>query len=222
MDAIAGYDAADPDTRPLAARNFRRIAAENFGLDPRFAFVKTPVWDKADAEAREAIEELARELGEACFTYDLPEQYTSAWDNHRAIMSVEMAHNIGDISDKGGDKISTRFRELVAEGRGVGATRYLDAIAQAGALRASLVELFEQECSAILTLSAPGVAPEGAATGKPMFNSLWTLVGLPAVNLPLLTGEGGMPLGVQLVGAPGDDARLLRTANWLVSKVSGG
>jgi Asp-tRNA(Asn)/Glu-tRNA(Gln) amidotransferase A subunit family amidase len=222
MDAIAGYDAADPDTRPLAARNFRRIAAENFGLDPRFAFVKTPVWDKADAEAREAIEELARELGEACFTYDLPEQYTSAWDNHRAIMSVEMAHNLGDISDKGGDKISTRFRELVAEGRGVGATRYLDAIAQAGALRASLVELFEQECSAILTLSAPGVAPEGAATGNPMFNSLWTLVGLPAVNLPLLTGEGGMPLGVQLVGAPGDDARLLRTANWLVSKVSGG
>jgi Asp-tRNA(Asn)/Glu-tRNA(Gln) amidotransferase A subunit family amidase len=43
------------------------------------------------------------------------------------------------------------------------------------------------------------------------------LTGLPAVTLPLLTGEGGMPIGVQLVGAIGDDVRLLRTANWLAA-----
>jgi Asp-tRNA(Asn)/Glu-tRNA(Gln) amidotransferase A subunit family amidase len=36
-----------------------------------------------------------------------------------------------------------------------------------------------------------------------------------------MTGEDRMPLGVQLVGAPGDDARLLRTAQWLVSKLAG-
>jgi Asp-tRNA(Asn)/Glu-tRNA(Gln) amidotransferase A subunit family amidase len=52
-----------------------------------------------------------------------------------------------------------------------------------------------------------------------------TLVGvipaLPAITLPLLTGEDDMPLGVQLVGAPGDDARLLRTAQWLVTKLVG-
>jgi Asp-tRNA(Asn)/Glu-tRNA(Gln) amidotransferase A subunit family amidase len=51
--------------------------------------------------------------------------------------------------------------------------------------------------------------------------TLWTLTGLPALSLPLLTGEGGMPLGVQLVGPVGDDARLLRTAQWLVQKLSG-
>ena len=49
------------------------------------------------------------------------------------------------------------------------------------------------------------------ATGDPAFCTLWTLTGLPALSLPLLTGEGGLPLGVQLVGAPGGDARLLRT-----------
>ena len=72
---------------------------------------------------------------------------------------------------------------------------------------------------AILTLSAPGIAPKGTATGNPVFNSLWTLAGLPAVSLPLLTGEAGMPLGVQLVGPAGGDARLLRTAKWLADKV---
>jgi Asp-tRNA(Asn)/Glu-tRNA(Gln) amidotransferase A subunit family amidase len=219
LDAIAGYDPADPDTRPLAPRNFREVASENFGLDPRLAFVKTPVWDKADSEAREALEELVQELGEVCFAFDLPEHYAAAWEAHRTIMAAEMAFNLGKVSDKGGEKISQRFRDLMAEGRQVNATRYLEAVALGQKLRASIVELFQQECSAIITLSSPGVAPEGTATGNPVFNSLWTLMGLPAINLPLLQSEGRMPIGVQLIGAPGDDARLLRTANWLVSKL---
>jgi Asp-tRNA(Asn)/Glu-tRNA(Gln) amidotransferase A subunit family amidase len=53
-----------------------------------------------------------------------------------------------------------------------------------------------------------------------MFCSLWSLTGVPAVTLPLLTGEAGLPLGLQLIGAPGDDARLLRTASWLVERLT--
>jgi Asp-tRNA(Asn)/Glu-tRNA(Gln) amidotransferase A subunit family amidase len=45
-------------------------------------------------------------------------------------------------------------------------------------------------------------------------------VGLPAITIPLMTGEGGMPLGVQLVGPSGDDARLLRTARALIKQLS--
>jgi Asp-tRNA(Asn)/Glu-tRNA(Gln) amidotransferase A subunit family amidase len=217
LDVIAGYDPADPDTRPLAPRNFRAVAAENFGLAPRFALVKTPVWDKADAEAREAIEELADELGDNCFTYDMPDWYAPAWEAHRMVMASEMAANLGAIADKGGDKVSQRFHELMAEGRQVTAPRYLEAVALGRKLREAIDELFQQECTAILTLSTPGVAPEGTATGSPVFNSLWSLLGLPAVTLPLLQGQNGMPIGVQLVGALNDDARLLRTANWLVA-----
>jgi Asp-tRNA(Asn)/Glu-tRNA(Gln) amidotransferase A subunit family amidase len=217
LDVIAGYDPADPDTRPLAPRNFREVAAENFGLAPRFAFVKTAVWDKADAEAREAIEQLASDLGDNCFTYDMPDWYAPAWEAHRMVMASEMAANLGTIADKGGDKVSQRFHELMAEGRQVTAPRYLNAVALGRTLREAIDELFQQECTAILTLSTPGVAPEGTATGNPVFNSLWSLLGLPAITLPLLQGESGMPIGVQLVGAFNDDARLLRTANWLVA-----
>ncbi|MEL7139002.1 MAG: amidase family protein, partial [Pseudomonadota bacterium] len=53
-------------------------------------------------------------------------------------------------------------------------------------------------------------------TGNPAFCSLWSFTGLPAITLPLLTGPAGLPMGVQLVGPHGDDARLLRTARWLV------
>ena len=39
------------------------------------------------------------------------------------------------------------------------------------------------------------------------------------MTLPLLQSEGGLPLGVQLVGRRGNDARLLRTASWLVKTI---
>ena len=73
---------------------------------------------------------------------------------------------------------------------------------------------------AILTPATPGEAPVGLdATGSPIFCTLWTFTGLPAITLPLMNGEAGMPLGVQLIGKKGDDARLMRTAAWLTRHV---
>ena len=60
------------------------------------------------------------------------------------------------------------------------------------------------------------------ATGNPIFCSTWTLLGTPAVTLPLLEGPNGLPIGVQLIGRRGNDARLLRTARWLAARVSKG
>jgi Asp-tRNA(Asn)/Glu-tRNA(Gln) amidotransferase A subunit family amidase len=97
--------------------------------------------------------------------------------------------------------------------------RYLAARDAARRYAAGIGEIFKQY-DAILTPATTGVAPKGMATGSPMFCSLWSLTGLPAVTLPLLAGEGGLPLGVQLVGATGDDARLLRTANWLINRLA--
>ena len=136
LDVIAGYDSEDPDTRPIAARNFRQTATEDFPLPPRFAFVSTPVWSKANSETREAFEGLAEELGEACFKFDLPERYAAAWEAHRVIMATEMAHNLGALVDKGGETISKAMRDLIADGRKVTATQYLAAVAGSGTLAA--------------------------------------------------------------------------------------
>ena len=74
---------------------------------------------------------------------------------------------------------------------------------------------------AIITPAAPGVAPKGlSSTGDAAFCTLWTLTGLPSVTLPLLAGTNGMPIGVQVIGDRGRDARLLRTATALVAMLS--
>jgi Asp-tRNA(Asn)/Glu-tRNA(Gln) amidotransferase A subunit family amidase len=220
LETLAGFDADDPDTRPLAAPAFLDTLAGEPPLPPQLAFVRTPIWDKAEPDTRAAFEALAEELGEAATSVDLPPSFAAAWDDHRVIMAADMAHNLSGIIARGPDQASLQLRDFVAEGRTVSAVRYLEARDAAHRHAAGLTAIFERY-DAILTPATTGVAPVGTATGNPAFCSLWTLTGLPAVTLPLLTGEGGMPLGVQLVGPAGDDGRLLRTANWLVNRLAG-
>jgi Asp-tRNA(Asn)/Glu-tRNA(Gln) amidotransferase A subunit family amidase len=218
LDVLAGQDAADPDSRPYATPSFRVGAAEEPPISPAFALVRTPMWEKADAEARDALEGLARDL--RAREIDLPDQYRDAWSALRAIMAVDMAHNLGAFVDTGGE-VSKTFRALIEEGRKVTATQYLAALRDAERYAEGMIGIFEQFADAVITLSAKGVAPPGIeATGDPVFCSLWTLVGFPSLNLPLLANTDGLPIGVQLVGAPGRDERLLRTARTLVKQLA--
>jgi len=218
LDVLVGEDPADPDSHPYAAPSFRATAAEEPPIPPTFTLVRTPMWDKADADARSALEDLAKELGAR--EVDLPDYYRDAWDGLRAIMATDMAHNLGAFVDGGGE-VSKQFRELIAEGRKVTATEYLAAKRDAQRYADGLASIFEQLSDAILTLSARGVAPQGLeATGDPVFCTFWTLTGLPSLNLPLLANADGLPIGVQLVGASGRDERLLRTARAMIQTVS--
>ncbi len=218
LEALTGYDENDTDTRPVAAPAFLETLIEQPPMPPQLAFVRTPVWDKADAETRAAFEDFVKLLGESAAVVEMPDSYASAWDDQRAIMAADMAHNLGEVVERGGEASSKQLRDFLAEGRQVSAVRYLAARAAARRYAAGITEIFK-EYDAILTPASTGVAPKGTATGNPVFCSLWSLTGLPALSLPLLSGEGGLPLGVQLVGPAGDDARLLRTANWLINKL---
>ena len=115
------------------------------------------------------------------------------------------------------------LRARIESGRTARAYDYLRARAGVPQLLAALTELFEQRYDALITPATFGTAPVGLeSTGDPAFCSTWTLLGVPTLSLPLMTGANGLPLGVQLVGARDADARLLRTARWLVERVTAG
>jgi Asp-tRNA(Asn)/Glu-tRNA(Gln) amidotransferase A subunit family amidase len=218
VDILAGPDAADPDTHD--ARPPSLAAALSVpGARPRIAFVRTPIWEKADPATRMAFEGLADRLD--LDALELPAHFARAWDVHRTIMAADMARNLGPAAERGGEgKISKMLGDLLAEGNAVSPARYDEAIVEAGVYRADLATALEG-FDALLTPASVGVAPPIATTGDPAFCSLWTLAGVPAVSLPILQGEGGLPLGVQLVAAHGEDARLLRAAQWLLAATSG-
>ncbi len=216
-EQLTGYDENDPDTRPRARIPFAQTLAGEPPFAPYFAFVKTPLWERAEEDTRAAFGELTGALGAQCREHQLPESLREAWDWHRSIMEAEMAANLDREWEKGRDRLSQSLREQLARGREVRALDYQKALARIPVLNQGFDELF-LSYDAVLTPAAPGTAPKLAATGDPAFCTLWTLCGMPAVSLPLMNGENGLPLGVQLVGRRGDDARLLRTARWLVSR----
>jgi len=216
LEVLASHDARDPDSRPRARIPYRAIAVAEPPRVPRLAFVKTSMWDQVDADARGAFSELVQRLGDRVEALELgtPADGILAWQ--RAIGGAEIAINLRREWEHGRDKLSGALRARIEHGRGVLALDYLEALARVPRLVASLTELFDQRYDAILTPAAFGTAPKGLeSTGDPAFCALWTLCGMPALNVPLMRGANGLPLGAQLVGARDQDAQLLRTARWL-------
>lgn len=76
---------------------------------------------------------------------------------------------------------------------------------------------YAPEADVILAPAAPDIAPLGhAATGAPHMSRPWQAMGLPVINVPGMTDENGVPLGLQLIGKVREDDALLDHANWLM------
>jgi Asp-tRNA(Asn)/Glu-tRNA(Gln) amidotransferase A subunit family amidase len=219
-EVLMGHDPDDPATRPAARPPLFAVAAEPPPVLPTLAFVRTPVWRQAEPQVHAAFDELVQALGERVQEVTLPADFERAHEAHRLVMEADLATNFAAEYERGRDKLSAVLREMIERGQKVTAVQYHQALALRDRLNAELDELFSA-FDGIVTPATAGEAPLGLqSTGSPAFCTIWTLCGVPAVSLPLMTGEAGMPLAVQLVGAAGDDARLLRLANWLTKTVA--
>jgi len=221
-EILQGYDAGDSATAPRAPMHLCETAQSLAPVTPSFAFARTSAWDQAEGWMEGAFAELASSLGNRCIEENLPSDYADGWPAHRTIMVTGFARNLGHYEDLGGERLSGHMREAIAEGYTVKAVDFLAARDLRKELNRGLDRIFARH-DAILTPASTGEAPaRHDTTGNPVFNALWSFLGVPAITLPLLTGPNGMPVGVQLVGPRGGDAQLLRTANWLQQTVSAG
>nr|WP_242468847.1 amidase [Rhodovibrio salinarum] len=217
---MMAYDSRDSAMRPCAAPDLHQAASELPPVAPLMAFVKTPVWDQADSETQNAFGELAQALGDAVTELALPDSFAHIHTMHKTVMETEIARNYHRDYERGADQLSDSLRAQIERGREVRAVDYIRSTESIGALAAIADEILN-DYDVFLTPAAPGTAPHGLdSTGSATFCTIWTYLGLPALSIPLMTGANGLPIGVQLVGARGDDARLFRMANWLVRSVS--
>jgi Asp-tRNA(Asn)/Glu-tRNA(Gln) amidotransferase A subunit family amidase len=214
-DVMIGYDSRDPDSRPRAHPQISRILAEEPPVNPKLVFIRTPVWDRAEESTKDALRELCEHIGEIGMM-ELPPVFDGALDDHRRIMEADLAVSFAKEYSDGKDQLSDVLREMIERGQQVLAVDYNAALARIADYQAEIQEII-YEFDAILTPAVAGEAPVGLdTTGSPAFCTIWTLAGVPALSLPILQGPNGMPLGVQLVSAKGDDGRLFRTARWLL------
>ena len=213
-DVLAGYDARDPDSYPRGRANLVSVSREVITKPPRFAFVKSSVWDEGEPAMQAALTAFAKGLGGQCVDVALPPIFTDAKAWHYMIMGAEDAKYYGPLMDRAPDLLSAAIKERLHAGRKVTAVEYLNAIAMRDVLYGEIANILDQY-DAMLTPASAGPAPKGLGwTGNPAFNAIWTYLGVPCVTLPLLKADG-LPLGVQLVGKRREDGKLLRTAHWL-------
>jgi Asp-tRNA(Asn)/Glu-tRNA(Gln) amidotransferase A subunit family amidase len=179
---------------------------------PRLAFARTAHWEQADASGRAAVERAAELL--SAEEIELPAEFAGLPAAQETVMAVDAARSLAFEREHHRDLLSEPLQTLLDTGLATSEEAYAAALSLTGRCRARLRDVMAG-FDAILTPASLGEAPVGLdSTGDPLFCRAWTLLGTPAVSVPGMRGESGMPIGVQLVARPGEDHALLGVAAW--------
>ena len=181
---------------------------------------RSPVWDEASAEMQAAFLGFAdklREAGHAVVDRALPEPFARLGAAQALIHRREAALALGHIRRDHPDRVSREFIAMIDEGAGESEADYQAALALLRDCKALAAEVFA-DVDMLLVPGATGAAPEGlGATGNPAFQRIWTAIGAPCLGFPAQWRADGLPLGLQVIGAPGRDRQLLCDAQAIVA-----
>ena len=211
---LAGVAASAPslDTVGWMSRDVAtacRIHAALTGKAPArparsLGFCRTVHWERAEAAMREAFLFRVAALGAA----EAASPSAALDELHATIMRSEMARDLATEWLQHRELMPGSLRELLSD-----APCSDDSYRAALSARAGFeLDALFGASQALVTPSAPGEAVAFGSTGDPAFNRFVTLLGLPSVTLPFACGQNGLPLGLQLVARPHEDAMLLATA----------
>jgi Asp-tRNA(Asn)/Glu-tRNA(Gln) amidotransferase A subunit family amidase len=142
-EQMMAYDDRDPDTQMQARPALQKTAAEEPPVSPRLAFVKSPVWDQADEDTKEAFAELVAHLGENAGGFELPDMFQEAVSLHRTIMEADLARSFEQEYARGKKRLSPILREMIERGQKVLAVEYNRALSQIPVFRHELDKVFE-------------------------------------------------------------------------------
>ena len=190
---------------------------------PRLAALRTNEWEHASDALVARFQEDIDALAAAGGAIEWPKPPALLEETQRIIRTVMLYEGARSILPQvaGRERLVSPFaRERLAEGARIDDATYRRAMDE----RARLIDELRSWAApydAILTPPTTGEAPTAESTGDPRFCSRWSLTGAPAITIPTGLGPHGLPLGMQLVAAPGEDDRLVAAALWAEAQLSG-
>ena len=216
---IAAYAGGDPGCPGL----FGEAKLSPPRRPKRLARLETAGWavcsDGVKAAYEEALAELERAGVEIVGKADdvriaaLEDALKEAGEVTHDICGYELRWPLRTYRDRGDNLLSDDLAERLKSWETLTSSQYVQALARRDEMRKQHLAT-KDCCDALITLAAPGAAPVGlGATGNPAFAVPGSILGAPAIALPVLESEA-MPLGIQLVGLPHGDADLAAIANW--------
>jgi amidase len=224
LDQVGGFARSVREVATLTAAMAAEPMARWWSDDtapPKLAAVRTGEWDRADEPARLRFQADVDRLAAAGGPIEWPAPAAGieeALRVLRTIMHYEEAHAMEKDLRGRETLVSDAVRKNLDDGASIARSEYEAALDERERMVASFSE-WAARYDAILTPAAVGEAPTPETTGDPRFCTRWSLVGAPAIVIPSGLGPNRLPLGLQLVAAPGDDRRLLAAAAWCEARL---
>ena len=202
---ILSYDKKDLDMDS----NYSFRNASNLKKPLKFAFIKGPVWGSGDQDMQEKIKQFVDNSNLEINSVELGDDFIEAARCHEIIMNGSISRSLANYYENNKSKLHPFTITRFEAGKAVSTNSYIDAIEKAKKMKQTLSEIF-LKFDAIITPAAPGQAPRDLMnTGNAIFNGYWTMLGVPAISLPLLEGKDGLPIGIQVITSWNKEAELL-------------
>jgi len=196
---------------------------------PRFRLAPHDRLGTSCAETRALLDAVARDLG-LTPPAEVKDEFAATLDGLNALYAPITAFEAARALDwaipsdgqprvgsaRAGDKVAA----LLRRGQRIDTATYLEAQHARHRLTHRLAQALQPGTVLILPAAA-GPAPAGRTdTGDAAFNRVWSLAGWPALTFPAATSAAGLPIGLQLVAAPGEDMTLLAAADHLSTRIA--
>ncbi len=188
---------------------------------PRIGLCQTPEWHQSDSNTQKAWDQAEKALQGFATAFELPAGLNNLVTVQKDIQAFETARSLSHESLHHASQLSSPLQALLANGMTISGQAHAINLQSTALARSQATELFSN-FDVLLAPSSIGAAPpihEGS-TGDPLFCRTWTLLGLPCIHLPFAYSQNGLPVGLQLVGAYGDDHRLLAAAHWVHTRLT--
>ena len=189
---------------------------------PHVAAVRTPVWHLAEPAQRQMFASnvsTLRAAGAQVEEIELPASFADAHQTLRTIMAYEGAQFFRDLQQRSRGRIGPELNALLDDGAAITEASYRAALDARSSLQREFAQ-FMSGIDAVISPPAPGEAPATLTqTGNPAFCSIWSLLGVPAVSIPVGLGPHGLPLGLQVAGAFRADDATLAAAAWCEARL---
>jgi Asp-tRNA(Asn)/Glu-tRNA(Gln) amidotransferase A subunit family amidase len=227
LDQIGTYGRSVADAARLAGvmADAGRISVDlqPDRLAPKLALLRQYPWTRtADPAAGEALDNCVarlRQYGATITLVEIPEAFRSVDRVLRTIMMFEAAVNLGALQQRERPRLSTELNAALDEGRAIARADYEEALRRREACIAFFTE-WHAPFDAMLSPPAAGPAPASlGTTGDPSCCTLYSLVGFPALSIPVGRARNGLPLGMQIASPAGTDDGLLGVAAWCEARL---
>ena len=182
-----------------------------------------PFRESAEHHALLALDagvQTAEKVGATVVDIATSEKFEILADIHNVVMTGDAGRALAWEYDHQHEKLTQFYTENIALGRAVSDDLLKKAKDEANHARLEQMATLFENVDVLLTLPAPGEAPEGTSlTGDPVFNKVWTMLGFPCVTIPFQMGPSGLPVGLQIVAPAEKDSLAIAASAWLEKAV---